>query len=390
MKYTTSHRHNGFTILEMMIVAVVIFILALALVPVLTSAKDRAKAVQCTSNLHGLYVMWQSKRGEDSYIPMPTDPRTRLHDAEWPAGYLGWAKANGAETNLFVCPADPNPYQSPVVVMGQYSSANQIVGMFGIEEPVLQFTYPVPNPREFDRKGGGAWDWGRLRILQNTNQTATITVVSGGYNTSYIKFFDETRTNQLLTSSDTTVTVTNKYANNNATLTVPTMASSYGYNYVDVMTYTNQCSPNYESYVQVLGWPDDATRTVLLMDYPVSHVRCALCYGYYGWATISSPCTSPCCYCGTNAVWPYAKTTTPGPADNWDANAMGPAIGRHKGRCNVIFQDGSASTYKPAEIDPRANMWQYKTYIVGTTTNRIQNRLWRSVHGEGKNWLPPL
>jgi prepilin-type processing-associated H-X9-DG protein len=69
---------------------------------------------------------------------------------------------------------------------------------------------------------------------------------------------------------------------------------------------------------------------------------------------------------------------------------MGPAIGRHKGRCNVIFQDGSASTYKPAEIDPRANMWQYKTYIVGTTTNRIQNRLWRSVHGEGKNWLPPL
>jgi prepilin-type N-terminal cleavage/methylation domain-containing protein/prepilin-type processing-associated H-X9-DG protein len=406
--FNTTKGVRGFTILEMMIVAVVIVILAMVLVPVLKGAKDRAKQVQCMSNLHGLYVLWSQKRGEDSYIMSPGAAGTRLRDTEWPAGYLGFLQSLGGDTNIFVCPADPKPFRSPVVLVTQHTGGagtGARIQSQALEEPCVEYPWDktikdVPNPRRIVRKAGGAWSWNTWDILINSNNTATLTLVSGGFanNDGMAALWDQTRTNRIASVNPGTMETkyngsnaygtgeTNWFGLNGAQYIVPTMAVSYGINYVDLTTYTNSCSSLYEGYVRANGWPDDATRTILFVDYPISHVHCATCYGYYKWANVPAV-DSICCYCGTNNITP--KTTKPGPADNWDADAMGPLIGRHKGRCNVVFQDGSASTYKPADIDPRANMWQIKFNIVGTTTNRVTNRLWRSILGEGKGWDYP-
>jgi prepilin-type N-terminal cleavage/methylation domain-containing protein/prepilin-type processing-associated H-X9-DG protein len=394
IEFNSHKQHRGFTVLEMMIVAVVIVILAMMLVPVLKASKERVKAVQCMSNLHGLYVMWTLKRADDSKILVSTDTTygvntIRMRDSEWPVGYLSLAKSVGADTNLFVCPSDPKPFRSPVLFITQHTGgayAGARVGSFALEEPCIEYPWnktikDVPNPRQIVRKSAGIGRYNTWDILINSNNTATLTLVSGGYydNNGLAALWDVTRTNRVAPSVGTdhlyTGSVeTNYFAKDNNQYIVPTMASSYGYNYVDVNTYTNGCSPSRESPIRVLGWPDDAKRTVLLMDYPVSHVRCALCYAYQDIYPLGM-----CSYCGTNSA--VSPKNPPGPADNWDADAMGPLIGRHRGKCNVVFQDGSAGTYKPAEIDPRVYMWQFKG-IAGTNT-AIINRFWRSTHREG-------
>ena len=72
----SSSDRNGFTLIELLVVIAIIAILAALLLPALASAKSRAYAIQCVSNLKQLQLGWQMYAGDNGDRVMPNSPST--------------------------------------------------------------------------------------------------------------------------------------------------------------------------------------------------------------------------------------------------------------------------------------------------------------------------
>ncbi len=75
-------KKRQFTLIELLVVVAIIAILAALLLPVLSSAKERAKAVLCLSNQRQLYMAFPMYADDyDAYFPVARD----LNGASWPS-----------------------------------------------------------------------------------------------------------------------------------------------------------------------------------------------------------------------------------------------------------------------------------------------------------------
>jgi len=105
---------GGFTLIELLVVVAVIAVLAGLLLPALSQAKGRAKAIACMSNIKQLTLAWVLYADEHGgrFVNNHGKPETVARRQTWANNVLDWGNSDDNTNELYLTLSPLGPYTS--------------------------------------------------------------------------------------------------------------------------------------------------------------------------------------------------------------------------------------------------------------------------------------
>jgi type II secretory pathway pseudopilin PulG len=107
------YRRAAFTVLEVFVVIVIITILATLLIPVWSTMRARAQRVQCSANLHSLYVAANLFVQQNNSWPQIRLGSSDSAQIDYANAWIGALEPFGVTRKLWICPTIQTLMENP-------------------------------------------------------------------------------------------------------------------------------------------------------------------------------------------------------------------------------------------------------------------------------------